>query len=131
MRPARLLWLIDRPIALVQLALIRLYQLTVSPMLGDVCRYYPSCSRYTYGAIQTHGALKGTLLGAVRILRCNPWAAGGIDHVPEFGAWRGSQNIANPTRVLRSNAQEDLGNQAQPDIDKVVESSTTGRQESE
>lgn len=92
----RALRFVDRPLALVLLGLIRIYQRTLSPMLGDVCRYYPSCSRYTYGAISTHGAFKGTMLGVVRILRCNPWAKGGIDHVPDFGAWVGSQDIRVP-----------------------------------
>ena len=70
------------------MALIRLYQLTVSRMLGPVCRYYPSCSHYGYEAISVHGAAKGTLLTGWRILRCNPWSAGGVDEVPPRGAWR-------------------------------------------
>lgn len=64
------------------LLLIRLYQRTISPLLGPVCRYYPSCSHYGYAAIDTHGAVKGTALTAWRILRCNPWSRGGVDHVP-------------------------------------------------
>lgn len=64
------------------LLLIKLYQWTVSPLLGPVCRYYPSCSHYGYGAIDRHGAVKGTALTAWRILRCNPWSPGGVDHVP-------------------------------------------------
>ncbi|NJP99237.1 membrane protein insertion efficiency factor YidD [Streptomyces zingiberis] len=62
--------------------LIKLYQWTISPLLGPVCKYYPSCSHYGYGAIKTHGAVKGTALTAWRILRCNPWSPGGVDHVP-------------------------------------------------
>jgi uncharacterized protein len=64
------------------LALIKLYQWTISPLLGPVCRYYPSCSHYGYQAIDRHGATKGTALTAWRILRCNPWSPGGVDHVP-------------------------------------------------
>jgi conserved hypothetical protein YidD len=64
------------------MGLIRVYQWTISPLLGPVCRYYPSCSHYGYEAIQVHGAVKGTGLTAWRILRCNPWSAGGVDHVP-------------------------------------------------
>ncbi|WP_455352958.1 membrane protein insertion efficiency factor YidD [Streptomyces sp. SYSU K217416] len=64
------------------LALIKLYQWTISPLLGPVCRYYPSCSHYGYTAIDRHGAVKGTALTAWRILRCNPWSPGGVDHVP-------------------------------------------------
>lgn len=64
------------------LALIKLYQWTISPLLGPVCKYYPSCSHYGYTAIDRHGAVKGTALTAWRILRCNPWSLGGVDHVP-------------------------------------------------
>ncbi|MDJ0340220.1 membrane protein insertion efficiency factor YidD [Streptomyces sp. H10-C2] len=64
------------------LALIKLYQWTISPLLGPVCRYYPSCSHYGYKAIDVHGAVKGSALTAWRILRCNPWSPGGVDHVP-------------------------------------------------
>ncbi|MFF3288617.1 membrane protein insertion efficiency factor YidD [Streptomyces sp. NPDC003023] len=64
------------------LALIKIYQWTISPLLGPVCRYYPSCSHYGYTAIDRHGAVKGTALTAWRILRCNPWSPGGVDHVP-------------------------------------------------
>jgi hypothetical protein len=70
------------------MGLIRLYQRTISPFLGPVCRYYPSCSQYGYEAMSVHGALKGTILTAWRILRCNPWSAGGVDEVPARGAWR-------------------------------------------
>ena len=63
-------------------AILRAYRATVSPLYGDVCRYYPSCSRYALEAIQQHGAVKGIGLGAWRIVRCHPWAAGGIDDVP-------------------------------------------------
>ncbi len=72
----------------VLMAMIRLYQLTVSRMLGPVCKYYPSCSHYGYEAIRVHGSIKGTLLTGWRILRCNPWSLGGVDPVPPRGAWR-------------------------------------------
>jgi putative membrane protein insertion efficiency factor len=72
----------------VLMALIRTYQLTVSKMLGPVCRYYPSCSHYGYEAMSVHGSIKGTILTAWRILRCNPWSKGGVDPVPPRGAWR-------------------------------------------
>ena len=62
--------------------LIRLYQWTISPLLGPVCKYYPSCSHYGYEAIRRHGAVKGVALTVWRILRCNPWSKGGVDHVP-------------------------------------------------
>lgn len=62
--------------------ILRAYRLLVSPLYGDVCRYYPSCSAYTLQAIQSHGVVKGIGLGAWRIARCHPWARGGVDDVP-------------------------------------------------
>ncbi len=67
------------------LGLIRVYQWTLSPLLGNACRYYPSCSRYTYEAVQRFGAFRGSWMGIKRILRCNPWFEGGYDPVPEPG----------------------------------------------
>jgi putative membrane protein insertion efficiency factor len=61
---------------------IRLYQWTLSPLLGVNCRYAPSCSEYAVEAIATHGALRGLVLTARRILRCHPWGGSGYDPVP-------------------------------------------------
>ncbi len=66
----------------ILILLIRMYRYAVSPLLGDQCRFYPSCSTYTIEALQIHGALKGAWLGIRRVLRCNPWHPGGIDPVP-------------------------------------------------
>ncbi len=63
--------------------ILRVYRTLISPLYGDVCRYYPSCSHYALNAIQAHGVLKGIWLGSLRIARCHPWAAGGIDDVPQ------------------------------------------------
>ncbi len=62
--------------------ILRAYRAVISPLYGDVCRYYPSCSAYALGAIQQHGVIKGVGLGIWRIARCHPWAKGGIDDVP-------------------------------------------------
>ena len=62
--------------------MIRGYQLTLSPLLPSGCRFTPSCSRYTYEAIERYGAFKGSLMGAKRILRCHPLHRGGYDPVP-------------------------------------------------
>ncbi len=66
----------------ILITLIRGYQYFISPMLGQRCKYYPSCSAYTLEAIKVHGPLKGVGLGAWRILRCNPFSNGGFDPVP-------------------------------------------------
>lgn len=63
-------------------ALVRVYQLTLSPMLGRRCKYYPSCSAYAIQAVRTHGAARGSLLAAWRVLRCNPFSDGGVNEVP-------------------------------------------------
>ena len=64
------------------LALITLYRWTLSPLLGPRCRFHPSCSHYTFDAIRTHGALRGSWLGLRRLARCHPWHPGGYDPVP-------------------------------------------------
>lgn len=66
----------------VCIAILRVYRFVISPLYGDVCRYYPSCSHYALQAIQQHGVVKGVWLGSLRIGRCHPWAAGGVDDVP-------------------------------------------------
>ncbi len=72
-------WLLPRNAGVL---LIRAYRAVVSPLYGDVCRYYPSCSAYGLGAVQHRGLVVGSALTAWRIVRCNPWSAGGIDDVP-------------------------------------------------
>ncbi len=67
----------------VLIALIRIYQLFVSPLLGNHCRFYPSCSQYAREAIEQHGVLRGVWLAIRRLLRCHPWHPGGVDPVPE------------------------------------------------
>ncbi|MGM0215143.1 membrane protein insertion efficiency factor YidD [Enterococcus sp. AZ109] len=62
--------------------LVRGYQRFISPLFQPSCRYYPSCSSYMIQALRVHGTLKGILMGIARILRCNPFARGGIDFVP-------------------------------------------------
>jgi putative membrane protein insertion efficiency factor len=64
------------------LVLIRCYQYAISPMLGQNCRFFPSCSDYAAQAIEKYGARKGVCLGLKRIIRCHPWNPGGFDPVP-------------------------------------------------
>ena len=62
---------------------IRAYQVLLSPMIGDRCKYYPSCSEYAAQAINQYGILRGLVLAGWRLLRCNPWSHGGFDPVEE------------------------------------------------
>jgi len=82
-----------RVAARAALALIRTYRRTLSPLLGNRCRFLPTCSAYTQAAIQRFGLLRGGWLGARRILRCHPFCAGGYDPVPERFQWRGTDGV--------------------------------------
>ena len=62
--------------------LITFYQLTLSLLIGNDCRFYPTCSQYTKEAIEKHGSIKGSWLGVRRICSCHPWHEGGFDPVP-------------------------------------------------
>ncbi len=63
--------------------LLKTYQYLISSLLGNRCRFYPSCSQYALDAIESHGVLRGCYLILKRILRCHPWCQGGVDLVPE------------------------------------------------
>ncbi len=67
----------------VFIALIKAYQLALSPFFGQQCRFTPSCSHYAIMALQTHGVLKGMWLTVKRLSRCHPWHTGGHDPVPK------------------------------------------------
>ena len=69
------------PVRALEIGLIRVYRATLSGWLGGQCRFYPTCSHYAEDAIREYGAVRGTALAAWRILRCNPFGAGGIDRV--------------------------------------------------
>ena len=66
----------------VGIALVWAYRLTLGPFLAGhgQCKYHPTCSQYALDAYREFGFLKGTLLAAWRLLRCNPWSRGGVDH---------------------------------------------------
>jgi hypothetical protein len=70
-------------LARIAVAPIKLYQRLISPMVGQRCKYYPSCSEYAVQAIQRFGILRGLVLAAWRLLRCNPWSHGGFDPVED------------------------------------------------
>ena len=77
MNSLRLGWRAPR---LAAIALVVLYRWTVSPLLGNRCKYHPSCSQYALDALREYGFLKGSILTAWRLLRCNPWSHGGVDY---------------------------------------------------
>ena len=70
-----------KPLRAVAIAPIRVYQKLISPLLGERCKYYPSCSEYAAQAISRFGILRGLVLAGWRLLRCNPWSHGGFDPV--------------------------------------------------
>ena len=74
-------WILDIP-RLLLIGFLKLYRLIISPIYGDVCGYFPSCSAYALEAVTVHGAARGSWLATWRLLRCNPWGKGGIDMVP-------------------------------------------------
>lgn len=70
------------PLQWILIAIVRLYQLVLSPILGPRCRFQPTCSSYTIDAIKLHGGLKGSWLAIKRITKCHPWGGHGFDPVP-------------------------------------------------
>lgn len=69
-------------IRLIVIGFLKAYRFAISPLYGQVCRYYPSCSAYALEAVTTHGAARGIWMSTGRICRCHPWALGGVDPVP-------------------------------------------------
>ena len=80
---------------------IRFYQRFISPGLGRNCRFTPTCSQYGIEAIQTHGCIKGLLLTAWRIARCNPLGRWGFDPVPPKGRWVSPERRLSPAKLFR------------------------------
>ena len=70
------------------IAPIRVYQRVVSPLIPRRCKYHPTCSAYAVGAIREFGAARGTVLATWRLLRCNPWSHGGVDHPDDQTVFR-------------------------------------------
>ena len=76
----------ERAVRQFAVFLIRLYQWTVSPLLGPTCRFHPSCSQYALEAVRRFGMLRGMGLALARLARCHPWHPGGFDPVPAAGS---------------------------------------------
>ena len=72
----------------VFVAPVRLYQRAISPALPQRCKYHPSCSNYAVEAVRRYGILRGLVLAAWRLLRCNPWSHGGVDFVEDQKLFR-------------------------------------------
>lgn len=90
------------------MVVVRGYRLLLSPWLGNACRFEPTCSRYSLGALERHGALAGSYLTVHRILRCQPWCAGGHDPVPDNPPRLFSRLISSssPARCAPSSSSE-------------------------
>ena len=81
------------------LALIRAYRFLLSPWIGNSCRYWPTCSHYAEEAVTRYGAARGSWLMAARLGRCHPYAAGGVDPVPDQFSWRGRSPGPRPVAL--------------------------------
>ena len=79
MTPRALALGVERAASAALIAAIGVYQRTLSPLLGPVCRFEPSCSRYMVGALHKYGLLRGVAKGVGRVCRCHPWNPGGYD----------------------------------------------------
>jgi putative membrane protein insertion efficiency factor len=99
-------WNLPRNILIL---LLLAYRKVVSPLYGQVCRFFPSCSAYALEAVTVHGAVKGSWLAARRLARCHPWNAGGVDHVP--AGHREWPENRTPTIVVLNNPDKYLAAQ--------------------
>ncbi|MFF2318011.1 membrane protein insertion efficiency factor YidD [Arthrobacter sp. NPDC058097] len=104
------IWNLPRNILIL---LLLVYRKVVSPLYGQVCRFFPSCSAYALEAVTVHGAVKGSWLAARRLARCHPWNAGGVDHVPaSHREWPENQTprivvLNNPDKYLAAQTDEE------------------------
>ena len=73
---------------------LHLYRRVISPLVGPRCRYYPSCSRYAVDAVREYGVIRGGVLAAWRVMRCNPWSHGGFDHVHDQALFRSREEAS-------------------------------------
>jgi putative membrane protein insertion efficiency factor len=100
------IWNLPRNILIL---LLLAYRKVISPLYGQVCRFFPSCSAYALEAVTVHGAVKGSWLAARRLARCHPWNAGGVDHVP--AGHREWPENRTPTIVVLNNPDKYLAAQ--------------------
>ncbi len=98
-------------LARLLIALIRLYQWTLSPLLGNVCRFTPSCSRYAVACLEIHGAGRGSLLSIKRLCKCHPFHPGGFDPPPARAGARGFGGVPQGIRDAPSAPAAEGGSQ--------------------
>ncbi len=109
-----------RLLTAILIAPIRAYQRWISPLLGPRCRYYPSCSDYAVEAIREVGPIRGLILAAWRLLRCNPFSPGGFDEVSDRRLFRKvptrSASATSPSTAARGTAAESTGRSSSPHL---------------
>lgn len=97
----------------VLIAFMKVYRAVISPLYGNVCKFYPSCSAYALEALQIHGAVKGSWLAIKRLVRCHPWSLGGYEPVPgspREAKWLAEQNAIDlESRGAQESASADRG----------------------
>ena len=93
---------IHRLLIQAALAPVKWYRYAISPLLGNNCRFHPSCSNFTVNAIESHGLIKGGYLSSKRILKCHPWCAGGYDPVPPKPASKDNESCHRFTNTLNN-----------------------------
>jgi len=102
---------------------LKLYRLAISPLYGQVCRYFPSCSAYALEAVTVHGAVKGSWLAGRRLLHCHPWSEGGLDPVPDGGRSWPPDRI--PRIVMLNHPHDYLPRDGGPGSAAAAEAKTT------
>lgn len=111
----RVVWNVPRWILM---GLLIGWRTVVSPLYGPVCRFYPSCSAYALEAVTVHGAVRGSWLTVRRLVRCNPFHAGGVDHVP---AGDRTWPAGHTPRIVRLNHPPLVLDQGTPDETTTIE----------
>jgi uncharacterized protein len=104
---------VKRPIAALLIAPIRLYRRWISPAFAPRCRYYPTCSAYAVEAIREMGPIRGLILAAWRLLRCNPFSHGGVDELSDRRLFR---NTPARSERARSRAVSPAGGSSRADL---------------
>jgi uncharacterized protein len=97
------------------MGLVYVYRWTVSPLLGNRCKYYPSCSQYALDALREYGFLNGSVLAGWRLLRCNPWSHGGVDHAHDQRLFRRRGTHGSSTSPLLHEAGTAFRREATPE----------------